>query len=86
MPATYSSTAAGSLAPGASAGTLDIGGGLDISARSTGGAGKLNYELGPIAASDKLAVTGTLTIGSGESGFSDFVFGNLSACRTEPTC
>ena len=67
-------SAAGSLAPGASAGILSIGGGLDISAMANGGAGKLSFELGAnTAASDQLAVTGTLTTG-GQLGFSDFNF------------
>lgn len=70
--------AAGSLAPGASAGTLSIGGGLDISAQVDGGAGKLKFQLGAnTAASDQLAVTGTLTTG-GKLGFSDFDFTYLA--------
>ena len=69
--------AGANLAPGASAGTLSIDGGLDISAPANGGAGKLKFELGPIAASDKIAVVGTLTIGTDVLGFSDFVFTDL---------
>jgi autotransporter-associated beta strand protein len=69
--------AAGSLAPGASAGTLSIGGGLDLSAQVNGGAGKLKFELGAnTATSDQLAVTGALTTG-GQLGFSDFTFTSL---------
>lgn len=69
--------AAGSLAPGASAGTLTIGG-LDISAQAADGAGKLKFELGAnTAASDQIAVTGTLTTG-GNLGFSDFSFSSLA--------
>jgi hypothetical protein len=68
----------GSVAPGASAGTLSIGGNLTISGLATGSpTGKLVYELGPIAASDKIAVTGTLTIGTGLLGFSNI--GGLQA-------
>jgi len=70
--------AAGSLAPGASVGTLSIGGGLDISAQAGGTAGKLHFELGPIGGSDKIAVTGTLTIGSGVLVISDFAFTALT--------
>jgi len=71
----------GNLAPGASTGTLTIGGVLDISGLATGTAGKLRYELGPTNASDKLAVTGTLTIGVGVLGFSDFVFTNVGGLQ-----
>ncbi|MCE9519455.1 MAG: DUF6288 domain-containing protein [Verrucomicrobia bacterium] len=68
---------AGSLAPGASgAGTLVIGGGLNISSQAVG-SGKLLFELATPATSDKIAVTGTLNIGSGLLGFNDFVFTNL---------
>ena len=63
--------ATANLAPGASVGTLSIGGGLDISALA-GGAGLLDFELGPIASSDRVAVTGTLTIGTGALGLGDF--------------
>ena len=78
--------AAGSLAPGAlgaSAGTLSISGGLNISAPVNGGAGKLYYDLGPIGSgtSDMLAVTGTLTIGTGKLGFSDFVFNGIAGLQ-----
>lgn len=75
--------AAGSLAPGESAGPLSIGGGLDISAPANGGAGKLSFELGPIAASDKLALTGsgTLTIGADVLGFTDFNFDALAGLQ-----
>jgi fibronectin-binding autotransporter adhesin len=70
---------AGKLAPGdASAGTLSILGGLDISALAAGDIGKLSFELDALAnPNDKLAVTGTLTIGVDALGFSDFVFSNL---------
>jgi hypothetical protein len=70
--------AAGSVAPGTSAGTLSIGGGLNVSAMANGGSGKLRFELGPIGSSDKLAVTGTLTIGTGVLAFNDFVFSALA--------
>ena len=67
----------GSIAPGASAGTLSIGGTLDISALANGGGtGKLMFELGPIASSDQIALTGTgsLAIGGDILDFTDFTF------------
>jgi autotransporter-associated beta strand protein len=73
--------ATGSVAPGASVGTLTINGGLDISAMANGGTGKLRFELGPISGSDKIALTGTLTIGSGVLDFSDFVFTALTGLQ-----
>jgi fibronectin-binding autotransporter adhesin len=75
---TVTVAAAGSVAPGTSAGTLSIGGGLNVSAMANGGSGKLRFELGPIGSSDKLAVTGTLTIGTGVLAFNDFVFSALA--------
>jgi autotransporter-associated beta strand protein len=69
---------AGSIAPGASAvGTLSIGGGLNVSAMANGGSGKLKFDLDdPLIAvnNDKIAVTGTLTIGTDYLGLSDFEF------------
>ena len=73
--------AASSLAPGASAGTLSILGDLTISAPANGGAGKLRFELATPAASDRIAGTGTLTIGTDVLGFSDFVFTNLGGLQ-----
>jgi autotransporter-associated beta strand protein len=73
----------GSLAPGAAAaaGTLSIGGTLDISAQ-VGGSGKLKFDLDALAnPSDQIAVTGTLTIGTGALGFTDFVFTNLGGLQ-----
>ena len=71
----------GSIAPGASAGTLSIGGNLDISAQAAG-TGKLKFELDALAnTNDKIAVTGTLTIGVGALGFSDFTFTNLGGLQ-----
>ncbi len=69
--------AAGNLAPGSNgAGTLSIGGTLDISALA---GGKLYFQLdAPTATSDKIAVTGGLTIGSGTLGLSDFNFTKLA--------
>ena len=56
--------AAGNLAPGASAGTLNITGNLDISAMA-GGAGQLKFELDALAGTnDQIAVGGTLNIGT----------------------
>ena len=70
--------AGGSLAPGAAAGTLTIGGNLDLSAMAAGTTGRLKFELAAMAdTSDKIAVAATTTIGSGVLGFSDFAFTNL---------
>jgi autotransporter-associated beta strand protein len=73
---------AANLAPGASAGTLSIGGNLEISAMA-GGAGLLKFELNTIAASDKivLATGKVLTIGSGALGLSDFNFTDLGGLQ-----
>jgi autotransporter-associated beta strand protein len=65
------------LAPGTSAGTLTFTGDLNISAM-TAGAGVLNFELGPIAASDKI-VAGTINIG--ELAFDDFSFSALGGLQ-----
>jgi autotransporter-associated beta strand protein len=74
-------TAAGNLAPGASAGTLSIGTDLDISAQA-GGTGKLNFELDALAnTNDLIAVTGALNIGVAQLGFGDFVFTNLGGLQ-----
>jgi autotransporter-associated beta strand protein len=70
--------ASGRLSPGSttgSAGTLAIGGGLNVTAMTTG-SGKLVFELGAPTASDQLTVGGTLTIGSATLGIDDF---NLTA-------
>lgn len=67
----------GRLSPGASAnfaGTLGIGGDLNVTAMASG---KLLFELGAPAASDKITVGGTLVIGSGVLGFDDFTFTGL---------
>lgn len=72
---------AGNLAPGASAGILTINGNLTISAMA-GGAGLLNYELATLAASDKIVLpTGTLDIGSGALGLSDFNLTDLGGLQ-----
>jgi len=71
---------AANLAPGDLVGTLSIGGNLTVSDMA-GGAGRLFYELGPIDASDRIAVTGTLTIGSGVLGLSDFDFTNVGGLQ-----
>jgi autotransporter-associated beta strand protein len=72
--------ASGRIAPGAttgSAGTLAIGGGLTITAMTTG-TGKLVFELGALTASDQITVGGTFTVGSGTLGIDDFTFTALS--------
>jgi autotransporter-associated beta strand protein len=66
--------AAGSISPGVAIGTLTIGAGLNLSALANNSSGKLIFQLGPINASDKLVVSGSLTLGSGILGFSDFDF------------
>ncbi len=70
--------AAAKLAPGnAGAGTLNIAGNLNIAAQ-VASTGKLNFQLDALAnTNDKIAVTGTLTIGFEKLGFNDFVFTNL---------
>lgn len=70
----------GKIAPGFSdgtAGTLAIGGGLNVSAMATG-TGKLVFDLRTPTTSDQLTVSGTLTIGSDALGFDDFIFTGLS--------
>lgn len=61
------------LAPGASIGTLSIGGNLTLSALA-GEPCELQFDLGPVIASDKIAVTGTVNIATGVLGFDDFAF------------
>ncbi len=63
-------------AAGASIGTLSIGGNLNISAMAAGN-GKLQFELGALNTSDRIAVGGTLSIGSAALGFNDFTFTRL---------
>ena len=72
--------ASGRVAPGSttgSAGTLAIGGGLNISAM-TSGTGKLVFELGAPTAADRVTVGGTFTFGTGTLGIGDFTFTALS--------
>jgi autotransporter-associated beta strand protein len=68
--------AAAGIAPGVSAGTLAIGGGLNISAMA-GGSGTLKFDLGPLASSDRITVSGALDMGDGALGLDDFVFTNI---------
>jgi M6 family metalloprotease-like protein len=74
--------AAGNLSPGnASAGTLNIGGGLDLAAMA-GGTGIITYELNDLAGtSDSIAVSSTLNIGAGALGFNNFDFINLGGLQ-----
>lgn len=70
----------GKISPGStngSAGTLAIGGDLNVTAMSTG-AGKLIFDLGASAASDQITVGGTFSFGSGSLGIDDFTFTALS--------
>jgi autotransporter-associated beta strand protein len=72
--------ASGRVAPGAatgSAGTLAIGGGLTVTALTTG-TGKLVFELSTPTASDRLTVGGTFTFGTGTLGIDDFAFTALN--------
>jgi autotransporter-associated beta strand protein len=72
--------ASGRIAPGSttgSASTLAIGGGLNVTAMTTG-TGKLVFELGAPTASDKVTVGGTFTFGTGTLGMDDFAFTDLS--------
>lgn len=72
--------AAGNIVPRAVgfAGTLTMGG-LDVAAMAAGTTGKLKFDLGAnTAGSDKIAVTGALSIGTAVLGFSDFTFSNLT--------
>jgi autotransporter-associated beta strand protein len=72
--------ASGRIAPGSttgSASTLAIGGGLNVTAMTTG-TGKLVFELGAPTASDKVTVGGTFTFGTGTLGMDDFAFTALS--------
>jgi autotransporter-associated beta strand protein len=72
--------ASGRIAPGSttgSASTLAIGGGLNVTAMTTG-TGKLVFELGAPTASDRLTVGGTFTFGTGTLGIDDFTFTALS--------
>jgi autotransporter-associated beta strand protein len=72
----------GSLSPGTANGTLAITGTLDLSAVAAGtGTGKLLYDLATPATSDKIAVTGSVNIGTGVLRFSDFVFNNLGGMQ-----
>lgn len=64
------------LSPGDAVGTFTINGDLDISAPAAG-AGMFSFELATLAASDRIAVSGNLAIGSGALGFSDFNFTGL---------
>jgi autotransporter-associated beta strand protein len=73
--------AAGSVAPGDGAGTLSIGGNLDISALANGGSGKLKFGLAATGSSDQIAVGGSLTIGTGVLGVSDFEFTDLGGLQ-----
>jgi hypothetical protein len=70
--------AGGSLAPGASAGTLTIAAGTGEVNLSSMTAGGLKFELNTPAASDKVVVSsGTLNLGTLD--FSDFAFSNLGS-------
>lgn len=66
------------IAPGHNgAGTLSVNGNANL-ALLAGGVGRLHMELAALAAtSDRLAVTGTVALGTDALGLSDFVFTNL---------
>jgi autotransporter-associated beta strand protein len=75
-------TADANLSPGATGavGTFSVLGALNISAQA-GGTGKLIFALDTIAASDKVAVTGTLNLGTDVLNFSDFTFSTLAGLQ-----
>jgi hypothetical protein len=60
---------------------LTIVSNLDISAQVAGITGKLIFEIGATNASDKIAVGGTLSIGTGVLGLSDVVFTNIGGLQ-----
>lgn len=73
------------IAPGDGIGTLSVGGNFNLFSFGTG-TGKLVFNLGPIAASDRINVTGQLDIGgldaeSGTLGISDFTFTNAGGVQ-----
>ncbi len=70
-----------SRAPGAvagTAGTLATLGGPELTAPLAGGSGKLTFDLGSIASSDRIVVNGALTLGTGSLDFTDFAFSPLA--------
>jgi autotransporter-associated beta strand protein len=77
---TVTVAASAKLAPGNTVGVMTINGGLNISAMA-GGAGTINYDLAGIGASDRIAVGGTLTIGTAALGIEDFVFANAGGLQ-----
>ena len=66
--------ASGFIAPGASAGTAGM---LTIANLDVSALGKLNFDLDTTSTSDQIAVTGTLNIGTGVFGRSQFNFNLL---------
>lgn len=62
------------LDPGNSIGTLTFGGNLNLTMAVSNHTGALRFELAAPASSDKVAVTGTLTIGDGLLELDDFDF------------
>lgn len=61
-------------------GTLPITGNLTISAMA-GNTGTLRFQLGTLAASDRITVGGTLAIGTNVFGFNDFIFTNVGGLQ-----
>lgn len=72
------------LAPGDGAGTLTMNGDLSlISAVTPANSGALQFELGSLALSDKVAFgDNTLSIGTGVLGFGDFTFTRLAGLQS----
>lgn len=69
------------LSPGTSAGTLAIGGNLDL-ALMAAGTGKLVFELDTLAGpNDLVTVAGNLFVGSGVLGLNNFTFTNLGGLQ-----
>ena len=74
-------TATANIAPGDNGvGTLPVTGNLTVSAMA-GSTGTLRFQLGPVAASDRITVGGTLAIGTNAFGFNDFVFTNIGGLQ-----
>jgi hypothetical protein len=69
-------SAGSKLAPGDTLGTLTFNGNLDLSpAVAPSASAALEFQLGSVAASDRVAfTTGALTIGTGVLGMNDFAF------------
>lgn len=79
---TVTVAAGAKLAPGNTVGSQTFTGLLNISAMA-GGAGTINMDMGPIAASDKI-IAASVNIGSNVLGFADFVFNPIGGLQNGP--